>query len=145
MRVWRLASGRYDPLTGEGARLAGGRWNPEGIPAVYATGSLSLAVLETLVHARPDRLPDDLVAFELDVPDDAPFEELVELPEHWNSVNAPVACHDIGRDWVLSKRSLVLVVPSVVVPVERVYILNPLHPRFGKVVVSATRRHPSAG
>jgi RES domain-containing protein len=46
---------------------------------------------------------------------------------------------------VLSKRSLVLVVPSVVVPVERVYILNPLHPRFGKVVVSATRRHPSAG
>jgi RES domain-containing protein len=48
--VWRLASGRYPPLVGEGARLAGGRSNSAGRAVVYASESLALSLAECLVH-----------------------------------------------------------------------------------------------
>lgn len=48
--VWRLSNGRYPPLDGEGARLAGGRWNSPGQPAVYTSESLALCLAESLVH-----------------------------------------------------------------------------------------------
>ncbi|MHB8148190.1 MAG: RES domain-containing protein, partial [Vulcanimicrobiaceae bacterium] len=33
-------------LSGEGARLYGGRWNTPGVAALYASSSLALALLE---------------------------------------------------------------------------------------------------
>ena len=61
---------RYAALDGEGARLYGGRWSPQGIPIVYAAEHLSLAVLEVLVHAAARQFfPDDPVAIAVDIPD----------------------------------------------------------------------------
>ena len=67
MRVWRIARERYDPLSGEGARLYGGRWNSPGRPVVYAAGHSALAVLEALVWTDPEDVPDDLRLFELEI------------------------------------------------------------------------------
>ena len=50
MFAWRLASGNYPPLTGEGARLVGGRWNSPGRPLIYASESIALCLAECLVH-----------------------------------------------------------------------------------------------
>jgi RES domain-containing protein len=59
---YRVARRQYADLTGEGARLYGGRLNPPGIPAVYASQSIALAVLEILVHVDKSEVPGDYVA-----------------------------------------------------------------------------------
>ncbi len=59
--VYRSCTPRYatesDLLTGEGSRRHGGRWNPKGISAVYASLSPEVALAETLAHARYYRIP----------------------------------------------------------------------------------------
>ena len=55
MKVYRLAkekAGRYkaDDLSGNGAALEGGRWNPRGMRVIYTCCNPSMTVLETLVH-----------------------------------------------------------------------------------------------
>lgn len=138
MRVYRLIRPQWlgQALTGEGARRYGSRWNPKGIPMVYAASSLSLAALETLVHFSVDTAPLDYVALTIRVPDDG-VERLSgeELPVDWNAMPAPAACPAVGADWVARGESLGLVVPSVVVPSEENILLNPLHPDFAKVAL----------
>ncbi len=62
MIVYRSATPRYarenDLLTGEGSRKKGGRWNPKGIAAVYASLSMPTALAEALSHIRYYRLPE---------------------------------------------------------------------------------------
>ncbi len=48
MICYRVVRRKYDNLSGQGAKLFGGRFNPPGIPAVYSSQSIALAVLEVL-------------------------------------------------------------------------------------------------
>ncbi len=91
MHLWRIASVRYDPLDGEGARIAGGRWNSPGRPVVYASTHPALAVLEKLVWIDPEDVPYDLSLFRVELPDDIATRELVidQLPETWQEVGSP--------------------------------------------------------
>ncbi|MBI4545380.1 MAG: RES family NAD+ phosphorylase [Gemmatimonadetes bacterium] len=136
MRLWRLAPGLYAPLSGEGARLAGGRWNSPGTAVVYASAHLSLAVLETLVHVDPADLPDGLLAYELEVPA-ALVEDLgaAELGPAWREDLRRTRA--LGDTWARHRRSLMLTVPSAVVPSERNLLVNPLHPAVGEVSVAS--------
>ena len=43
----------------------------------------------------------------------------------------------IGHDWLKKRESCVLSVPSAVVPAERTFLINPLHPDFAKISVGA--------
>jgi RES domain-containing protein len=142
MYVWRIARGVYDPLDGEGARLYGGRWNPVGIPVAYTSAHLSLAVLEQLVHVDPEDLPEDLVAFEIEVPDDLLVETVSadDLPAGWNEVVTSPACREVGRRWAVGRSSPVLRVPSAALPQEvnsqeANYLINPDHPDAERVHV----------
>jgi RES domain-containing protein len=54
----------------------------------------------------------------------------------WRLEPPPDACKDLGSSWVKSRRTAVLEVPSVIVPVQRNYVLNVTHPDFPKVVVT---------
>lgn len=129
MRLWRIASRRYDPLDGEGARLQGGRWNSPGRPVVYAASNVSLAVLETLVWVDPEDIPADLDLFEIEVSGTAVAEriDLSNLPAGWTEAGCP-DCTTIGDEWLASNRSAMLIVPSAVVPEEKNVLLNPRHP-----------------
>lgn len=140
MRAWRIASGRYDPLDGEGARRVGGRWNSPGRPVVYASLNASLAVLEKLVWVDPEDVPDDLQLFEIEVPDDAPVATLESehLPPDWKEVGSP-GCAGTGDRWLAAGESLVLVVPSAVLAEERNVLINPRHPEAGRVRVVESR------
>lgn len=135
MRIWRIARAVYDPLSGEGARLHGGRWNPAGLPVVYASAHLSLSVLELLVHVDPGDLPDDLAAFEIEVSDDLLVETVSanDLPGGWSEAVASPACREIGRRWIEEGSSPVLRVPSAVVPQEANYLVSPAHPEAGRI------------
>ncbi len=137
MRAWRIAARAHAAFDGEGARLYGSRWTPRGRPAVFVSATLSLAALERFGHADPDLEPDALLSFAVDVPDAVAIDavDLRMLPANWRTYPAPPALALIGATWLDEARSAVLSVPSVLIPHERNYVLNPLHPDFALVQV----------
>jgi RES domain-containing protein len=136
---WRLVRRERagDAFSGEGARLFGGRWNSPGTAVVYTSDTLSLAALETLVHINP-QLPLDYVAFPVEF-EDALVESLEELPSGWKNHPPPPAAQQVGNAWAKSARSAVLAVPSVLVPVQRNFLLNPAHPDFRRIRIGAAK------
>ena len=128
MIVHRLARLAHAKLDGEGARLAGGRWNSPGRAAVYASSRLSLAALELLVHTDVPLVPPDLVAFEIEIPDTLEVESVAlgDLPKDWRQPGH-LACRSIGDTWLAEERTAVLRVPSAVVPEEMNSVINPRH------------------
>ncbi|MGH7550610.1 MAG: RES family NAD+ phosphorylase [Gemmatimonadota bacterium] len=142
MRVWRLARKPFLALDGEGARLAGGRWNSEGVAVVYTSSTLSLAALEYLVHIDPEDVPEDLMVVGVEVPDGAAIDEvrLEDLPADWNRVFDHPRCVAIGNEWIAAGKSLGLRVPSALVPEEWNLLLNPAHRDAQSVRVREKRR-----
>jgi RES domain-containing protein len=59
--TYRVARRPYAGLSGQGAQRYGGRFNPPGVPAVYTSQSIALAVLEVLVHVDKSEVPTDYV------------------------------------------------------------------------------------
>ncbi len=135
MRVWRLCARRHAAPDGEGARLFGGRWNPPNIPVIYTSATLSLATLEYLVNLDSDLLPEDRVALSADIPSQLKIQSitLTDLPANWQMYPAPDRLQDIGTTWAVAHQTVVLSVPSVVIPQERNYLLNPAHPDFSRI------------
>lgn len=135
MIVWRLSLRQHAAPDGEGARRYGGRWNKPGTPVVYTSGTLSLAVLEYLVHVDSDILPNGLVSVRATIPDSLNMETIdtATLPVDWKDKIIPVSLQQLGTDWANHARSPVLKVPSVVIEHEWNYVLNPRHPEFSKI------------
>lgn len=139
--AWRIAR-RPHALDrgGAGARAYGGRWNRPGTAVLYAGGSIAIATLERFVHLA-DVVPPDLVLVRIDLPErhtaDSP--PLADLPEGWNALPAGPASMDFGSAWARAGRSLVLRVPSVLVPEERNLVINPAHPEFAAVRMRIAR------
>ena len=134
MTVYRItnASDSSD-LSGAGAKLMGGRWNSKGIPVLYTAGNISLAVLEMLVNTNFKDYSIALDLIYIKLPDQK--KTVTITPEHlkknWQ------ADHDytrfIGDEFFKEKESLVIKLPSAVVPEENNYLVNPLHPDFIKI------------
>ena len=149
MRValWRIAvaSRSIAPtdLSGRGAERTGGRWNRVGRPVVYASTSISLACLETVVHLNAGGLPLNRVLVRIDVLDEvwtARQSLLVTgLPDGWNAVPAASASTDAGNAWLDGLASSLLMVPSAIVPEEFNVLLNPRHVDAPKVTATAVR------
>jgi len=140
LQAWRLSKMRYagSAFTGEGAATLGGRWNPVGVPVVYASLSLSLAVLEVFVHMTGAVAPADYVYVAADLKVDESKAERVkvaELPANWRTMENRVL-QEIGAAWARSRRSLALLIPSVVVEGEWNVLINPLHPDAMKIVLA---------
>ena len=139
MKAWRITKQRHarTAFSGEGARLYGGRWNSAGVPVVYVAESQSLAVLELLVHLDAPTLLEKYVFLEVEF-DVSLVTDLDRnsLPKNWQSDPVPQVIQTLGDRWVLSGDSAVLRVPSVLVPRESNFLLNPRHPDFGKIGVS---------
>jgi RES domain-containing protein len=135
--AWRMVreARAAEAFTGEGARQYGGRWNSPGVPVVYSSAHLSLAALETLVHLQP-RGSLRFVVFPVEF-DEALVERLPasDLPLQWRTEPPGGATMTLGDAWSRAARSAVLAVPSVVVPQETNYLLNPLHPAFGRISI----------
>lgn len=138
MRVWRIASAAHETLDGEGARRYGSRWTPKGLPAIFASATLSLAALERFVNTDSDLEPADLVAISVDIATSIAIESVgvADLPADWRTYPAPLALATIGERWLRESRSSVLSVPSVIIPTELNFILNPAHGDFRKVGIN---------
>jgi RES domain-containing protein len=139
LTVYRTVKTTYaaEPLATEGARLYGGRWNPKGYPLLYTTSSPALALVESLVHqprVRYEKLPK-LVLFTLEIPDDSiAFYPAEELPDYWHDESYE-RTQWLLRDWLLNPSTLVVAVPSVVVPMSYNYLIHPAHSGFNTIRV----------
>lgn len=138
MRVWRIASAAHATFDGEGARRYGSRWTPRGIPAVFTSATLSLAALERFVTTDPDLEPVGLVTIAVDIETNIAIETVTvaDLPADWRTYPAPPALAVIGERWLREAKSAVLSVPSVVIPNERNFILNPTHADFVRLTIN---------
>lgn len=131
MYVYRIASNRYSrDLSGTGARLHGGRWNPKGISVVYTAESRALATVEYLVHVPLSLVPRDLSLVTLHIPDGIPYTTITtaDLPANWRDYPPPPALADLEVQWVTAMETLLLRLPSAVVTQEHNVLFNPLHP-----------------
>ena len=142
--AWRILKAKYQdqPLSGEGARRVGGRWNYRGVPLVYLAESIALATLEVLVHLQDTEMLSKYAVAELRF-DSTLVQEVrsQDLPRDWNVFPHPASTKVIGQQWLDARSSVLLKVPSSVSPREANYLLNPQHPDLGEVEVVAVLAH----
>lgn len=138
---WRLARERYADLSGEGARLKGGRWNSPGRPVVYMAEDAALPLIEVLVHLdlTPELMPEDYVLMKVDL---APLGD--RPPDEWLEDGPAEALKDadsaaFGDGWLETGRAAVLRVPSVIVPEAFNLVLNAAHPLAAELPPPDTR------
>ncbi len=129
MRVYRVVNTKYaDDLSGEGARLHGGRWNQVGIPCVYTSQSRSLAVLEFSVNVSIERILRYLSMVEIEIPNDICEVNIIDLSGDWKEAPSPSSAKDFGTHLLNGKLHAVIKFPSSVIPEEFNYLINPRHP-----------------
>jgi RES domain-containing protein len=129
----------HTALSGDGARMAGGRWNRPGDAVVYASASLALAAIETFVHLGEDALHMAFVSFRIDIPDAVKVQHCRRPPAGWRDEPPQESSMGYGSAWLRRGDTAVLEVPSAIVPSESSYLLNPLHPDFRDLRVGRAR------
>ncbi len=127
--------GAYPIFDATGSMLAPGRWNTPASPLIYAAEHYSTALLEKLAHGS-GRLPPNQHFVRIAVPRGASYEVFSPpaLPG-WDAMPAAVS-KIFGERWCLERRSLVLLVPSVVARLDNNVLINPAHPEFGRIETS---------
>jgi RES domain-containing protein len=124
-----------EAFSGFGAERRGGRWNRVGTRASYASSTRSLAALEYLANVDPDELPDDLVF--VGVAFDEHDARTADPPKDWDALDSQAAMNH-GEEWLRSRSSLALAVPSAIIKAEHNYVLNPAHPQARKLKIART-------
>jgi RES domain-containing protein len=128
MIVYRIGRTKYArDLTGEGARLFGGRWNHRFTPCIYTSESRALALLEYTANINIDDIPRALsiTIFEISLTD------VLEIPIHllpgdWTTSPAPASAKDYGTSRLKKAESPIIKFPSAILHEEYNYLLNPL-------------------
>ncbi len=147
MILWRVSNDAT--LDGSGGFVVSGRWHSKGRPVVYCSLNPATALLETLVHMeidaedRPDRFqmlkiqgPDKLTRERVEtLSQDAP-----KLTSNWQA-NLQLT-QRIGDQWLAAGRTLLLEVPSILVPETWNVLMNPLHAGINKLKITARYQHP---
>jgi RES domain-containing protein len=140
---WRLAKARHAgaAFDGEGARLYGGRWNSPGTRVAYASDSLALATLEVLAHLESTAVLQSYSAATIRFSDDqVETLDVKSLAKHWRRYPTIPDNQAIGDRWTAEARSLVLRVPSAIIPSAANFLINPLHPAFASAIIDRPER-----
>lgn len=142
MLVYRVAPRKFArDLTGEGARIAGGRWNPKGMALLYTAENSALAMLEIMAHLDRSCAPVGLQLATIAIPDDIEIftPALERLPEGWDARPKRISSVLFGKKWLQDADVPVLKVPSIMTPYGEGWnlLLNPSHPDLlGKMSVT---------
>jgi len=150
MNVYRIQKDNHRDtiLTGEGARLNGGRWNLAGRPLVYTSSSMELALLETTVHfdgTPPLDLPPYILVT-IQLPDHFVVHlDPITLPKDWSLLDDYPAdeLDAFLQDEFRRTGALALTVPSVIISrsTSRNILLNPLDNRISEAKIVSISPH----
>jgi len=94
--------------------------------------------LELLVHLTPKTKCVRFSFLELNL-GSLSIEKIATLPRGWDETLPSGATREVGTEWLRSKRSAILQVPSVLIQEEPNYLLNPSHPECENVFPIAAR------
>lgn len=138
MKIYRIAKKQYiKDLSGEGARLYGGRWNRRGDAMLYFSESLALATLEMLVHMDYQFVNNTFRYIEVALPDAliSTLKSPSKVTSLWRENPPNSRTQDYGSKWLQANKSLGLRVPSAVLPNEFNMLINPSHQDFSKLKI----------
>jgi RES domain-containing protein len=138
VRIYRIAKTQYiNDLSGEGARVFGGRWNKVGDAMLYFSQNLSLSLLEIIVHVNYAVLPLDYSFLEVDIPDASikKIQSIDFIEPKWSTEEAVNQLQMLGSNWLKKRESLAMRVPSAIIPHENNFLINPLHKDFGNLKI----------
>lgn len=132
--LWRIAIDTpdytADDISGAGSKVTGGRWNRKGNAVVYASSTIALACLETVVHLGSTGLPLNryLVRIEIGAAEWKARRtvEPGDLPVGWDAQPEGKVSLDIGDRWITEAAAPILVVPSAIIPEESNILVNPV-------------------
>ncbi len=135
MEVYRISTEIHaNALTSSGSM---NRWNLNGQKVLYVGSSRSLSTLELVVHKSKiyPKVPYKVMIIFI-VDSDALIRQIniERLPDNWRTVAAYPFLQAIGSEWYVCQESLLLKVPSVVIPQEYNYAINTEHPDFSSNV-----------
>lgn len=136
MIVYRFVHKKYaSDISGNGAKLKGGRWNPKGIAVLYSSEHISLGLLEVLANANTLEELQQLQLMELELPSTSLIEEIKagKLKDEWYK-DFDYSQY-LGGEILKQNKSLLIKCPSAVVYQEFNYLINPLHADFKKIKV----------
>jgi RES domain-containing protein len=137
MRIWRISN--FADLSGRGGTLIDGRWSRRGAPIVYCTDHPSTALLEILVHATRQTVPETFQLIEIDVPDGI---ETVEAVIHDGWDKDVESTRQQGADFLSANRYALMKTPSVIMPKASNYLLNPNHDDAPRITIASLYRYP---
>ncbi len=135
MEIFRIAKNSFsNKLTASGKAS---RWNLDDEFILYTGSSRSLSSLELVVHRNSIKPSFTYKVMIISIADEEELFTTIlqkDLPQNWRSISAYPDIQFIGSKWYRSKQSLVIKVPSAVIPKEYNYLINTLHPEFTKKV-----------
>lgn len=110
-----------------------GRWNLDGEGVLYTSSSPALAMAEIMAHRLGQGFLTagyDLITFT--IPDRLPYKEInrTQLPEDWRLFSSYTISQPLGSVWFHRKKTLLLRVPSAVVPSDFNVVVNATHPDY---------------
>jgi RES domain-containing protein len=143
MEVFRISREEYSKsLSASGSP---NRWNLKGQLVVYAGSSRSLSSLELVVHKGAVKPSFQYKIMVISIADDDYLIKQIkinELPANWRLIAAYSDLQNIGSEWYNKRESLVLKIPSAIIPFEFNYVINTEHPEFtSKVSLVRTEDH----
>ncbi len=135
MEVFRIVRAKFaNKLVASGVA---NRWNFNKQYVLYTSSSRSLSTLELVAHRAsiaPTFTYKMMVIKINDLGKICTTLSAEELPKNWRTIEAYPVLQKIGGQWYDELTSLILKVPSVIIPKEFNYIINTAHPDFDKKV-----------
>ncbi len=144
MKLYRITGAEHaDKIDGMGAALKkqGARWNATGVPVIYASESRALAFAEVVAHFKElRRFPVNHVLISYTISGTAGIRRLprAQWPADWNAPGPPypLSTQSLGSAFAVST-DLLLRVPSVIIPHEWNFVINP-KAITGRLVIADT-------
>lgn len=139
MVLWRIS--RHQHLASTGGLRTPGHWHHQGHPVVYLGDNPASALLEVCVHTSANYIPPGLTLLKIIGPHLPPGIIAADrLPEDWMAKLE--ITRDLGTQWLRQNNTLLLEVPSALVPETKNYLFNPLHSDAGKFAVESEFTYP---
>ncbi len=136
MELFRICAARHAGKLSSSGKA--NRWNSDGRSVIYAGSSRSLSTLELIVHRSSVTPAIPYRVLVLSVTDNESLIRQVrikQLPGNWRTIFAYPVLQKIGDTWYDKQETLILKVPSVIIPQEYNYMINTEHPDFRENVM----------
>jgi|ERR1700739_657071 len=139
MVLWRIS--RHLELSGIGGLKVAGRWHYAGHPIVYLAETPASALLEVCVHTSANDVPPEFTLLKIEGPDiKVPSINIDSLPEDWRT--RLDVTRDLGANWLNKNESVILRVPSAIVPETINCLFNPAHRQATEFRIVETIAYP---